>query len=363
MIKKLLIASIFIFTLQTFSKTVYTGETLDTYPVIEKLDLTDLAPGKQYRFYFKGVQHGMGQSWMVPLVVFKGQSEGPRFGLQAGVHGDELNGFSTLHKLFTKLDASKLKGSVIALLGANATGLLAHNRHWQIANDGAGMIDFNRIWPGKEKGDAAEVQVFKIWNHLWKDNVDLFIDLHTQSRGTAFPLFVYADYRHAKVRKMAELIGADQIKMDPGEKGTCELVFIEKNIPAITLEIGEPVIFQPQLAERAVQGILNIMADRGMIEGQPVLDPQIKTFVGNDMISVRAELGGLTDYFVKIGDDVKKDQPLGQQRNPFGDIVKTYLAPVDGKILSVGTDPLREPRGLIARILFKNPSPKCAKGC
>ena len=40
-----------------------------------------------------------------------------------------------------------------------------------------------------------------------------------------------------------------------------------------------------------------------------------------------------------------------------------YSAPADGKVLSVGTDAVREPRALLVRLLVVNPDPKCDKGC
>ena len=62
--------------------------------------------------------------------------------------------------------------------------------------------------------------------------------------------------------------------------------------------------------------------------------------------------------FVSLGDMVQKGQKIAVQKNVFGDILKTYVAPESGKVLSVGDDPLREPRGLLVRILFNNPSIK-----
>lgn len=43
------------------------------------------------------------------------------------------------------------------------------------------------------------------------------IDLHTQSRGTEYPMFIFADYRNPKVQVIAENLNAEQIKIDAGE--------------------------------------------------------------------------------------------------------------------------------------------------
>jgi hypothetical protein len=49
------------------------------------------------------------------------------------------------------------------------------------------------------------------------------VDLHTQSRGTDYPMYVFADYRNPKVQIIAENLNAEQIKIDPGA-GTANLL-------------------------------------------------------------------------------------------------------------------------------------------
>ena len=347
----------------TLAATVFTGDKVDGVPVISQLDVNDLPAGK-HRFMFLGAPNGIAQHWYVPVMVAKGVQRGPKLGMQAAVHGDELNGIRVIQQVFDQLDVSRLNGSVIAAVGANPSGMLANNRNWQIQTDGGAMIDFNRIWPGKEKGDTAEIQAWRLWNRLWQGNVDMFIDMHTQSRGTAYPLFIYADYRNPRVKEIAELIPADQIKADPGEKGSVETTFIENKIPAITLEIGQPKRYQPDLIERSVIGVHNIMTHYRMIDGPSgPTAKDVPAYIGNDMVSIRAETGGFTEILVKLGDMVSKGQEVAVQRNAFGDVLKRYTAPQAGKVLAVGDDPLREPRALLVRLLIQNKDPRCAKGC
>ncbi|WON75595.1 succinylglutamate desuccinylase/aspartoacylase family protein [Serratia sp. UGAL515B_01] len=344
--------------------TVYTGDKIDGNPVISKLDVDDLEAGKVYRFMFQGASNGIGQHWYVPVLVAKGAKTGPKLGLQAAIHGDELNGTRVIQQVFEKLDPTRLKGSVVGVVGANPSGMLANNRNWQLANDGGYMVDFNRIWPGKEKGNTAEQHAWLLWNNLWAGNAAMFVDMHTQSTGTEYPLFIYADYSNAQVKQMAELFPADQIKADPGEKGSVETTFVENKIPAITLEIGQPKLYQPELIARSLVGVNNLMIQQGMIEGElGATAKEQKTFVGNEMDSIRAEVGGFSEILVKVGDSVVKGQKVAIQRNAFGDTLREYTASHDGKVLAIGNDPLREPRALLVRILFNNPAPQCVNGC
>lgn len=362
--KVTLSAMLFMAVLNAQAATVYTGDKIDGNPVISKLDVEDLEAGKVHRFMFQGVSNAIGQHWYVPVIVAKGTQAGPKLGLQAAIHGDELNGTRVIQQVFETLDPTALKGSVVAAIGANPSGMLANNRNWQLQNDGGYVVDFNRVWPGKERGDAAEQHAWLLWNKLWAGNATLFVDMHTQSRGTEYPLFIYADYRNPQVKQMAELFPADQIKADPGEKGSVETTFVEHQIPAITLEIGKPKLYQPELIARSLTGVHNLMIQQGMIAGTlGATAKEQKSYVGNEMSSIRAEVGGFSEILVKVGDSVTKGQKVAIQRNAFGDILRTYTATQDGKVLAIGDDPLREPRALLVRILFNNPDPQCADGC
>ena len=76
------------------------------------------------------------------------------------------------------------------------------------------------------------------------------------------------------------------------------------------------------------------------------------SYVGNEMLSIRAKVGGYAEIFVQLGDEVCAEQIVAQQLNPFGDIICQYTSPVAGKVLSLGNGATREAGGLLVRILF-----------
>lgn len=343
--------------------TEYTGDKVQGVPVISMLDVGDLPYGK-HRFMFEGVETGTGQRWYVPIMVAKGAHDGKKVLLQAGVHGDELNGVRILQRAMELLDPAKMNGSVVAVIGPNRSGIERMARTWAIATDGGELIDYNRIHPGKESGNAAERQAWLMWNKVYKGNADLVIDYHTQSTGTAYPFFIYADYRNADAKTMAELFPADQIKKDAGELGSVETTFIENGIPAITVEVGKPRVYQQDMVDRGLQGALNVLAHYKVLEQKiGTTAHSHKTYIGNEMSSIRATTGGFAQILVKLGDDVKKGQKVALQRNAFGDVVAEYSASMDGKVLAVATDIVREPRALLVRILGQNPAENCVDGC
>ncbi|MDF0605035.1 succinylglutamate desuccinylase/aspartoacylase family protein [Neisseriaceae bacterium TC5R-5] len=344
--------------------TLYTGDKIDGVPVISQLDIKDLPAGKLHRFLFRGASNGIGQYFYLPVQVAKGSKPGSRLVLNSGNHGDEVNGIRAVQNIMASLNPEQLSGSVLAVTGSNPDAINRISREWATYNDGLSTSNFNRLFPGKENGTAPEQQAWLMWNKLWQGNADYVLDYHTQSSGTSFPFFIYADYRQPRIQQLAELFPADQIKKDPGEKGSTETTFVEANIPALTLELGTPRSLDADMIARAEEGTHNVMITLKMLEGKlGRTASSVNTYIGNDMVTIRAEQGGYADIFVKLGDKVEKGQLLAQQRNIFGDIIKKYNAPTAGKVLSVGTDAVREPRATLVRLLLQNPDPKCQLGC
>lgn len=362
--RKLSLAAALMLALTAQAATVLTGDRINGVDVISELDVQDLAPGKTYRFYFQGASDGIGQAQYVPVVVHKGAKEGKKLLLNSGNHGDEVTGIRAVQVAMNRIDPNRLSGTVIGISGSNPNAISRVQRNWSMTMDGVETSNFNRVFPGKADGNISEQHGFLMWNKLLKGNVDYALDLHTQSTGTAFPFFIYADYREPAIQRLAELFPADQIKKDPGEKGSFETAMVEAKIPAITLELGNPRIFDKEMVVRVNEGIQNVMIDLGMIEGRIGRTAQSsKAFIANDMKNIRASVGGYAEVFVKVGDMVKKGDKVAVQLNAFGDVIKEYTASADGKVLSVGTDAVREPRALLVRLLVINPDPKCEKGC
>ena len=121
-------------------------------------------------------------------------------------------------------------------------------------------------------------------------------------------------------------------------------------VPAMTLELGASKTFDPELTRRGLKGIRNILMDQNVIPGTPELAEE-NPFEGSEFVNVRATRGGFVEMLVALNEDVTADQPIAIQRNAFGARVATYYSPEAARVLSVATDPMREPGSLIARLL------------
>jgi predicted deacylase len=338
------------------------GDRVDGVGVITKLNVENLSAG-QHRFWFRVSDNNVGQGWYVPIIVLKGAQEGPRFLLTAGIHGDELNGVGVIHALVKSVDPQSLKGTIIAIPGLNTPGMINKARNLVTSNAGGDFSNLNRIMPGNLQGDSfAERYAGSLWDSIIEGQADFAIDLHTQSTGVAYPLYVFADFTVPEIKKMAELLGPDMIKIDKGDVGILETTLSQIGVPTVTFELGSSQVFDKAMIDRGLEGVLNVLKHKGMLAGAPS-PPAKPPIIGNQAINVRSDVGGFATVLVNLMDVVGKDQPIATIADAFGRPRATLVAPVSGHVVSIATDPLCEPGSMLVRILTTNPDPSCVDGC
>ncbi|MGF1852715.1 succinylglutamate desuccinylase/aspartoacylase family protein [Vibrio satsumensis] len=337
-------------------KTEYLGDVLQGRQVIGSLNVEDLPVG-EHQFWFQVTSDGLGQPKNMPVSVFKGSQDGPKLMITAGIHGDELNGVLAAQQIIRDLVGKTLKGSVTIVPTVNLSGLLNHSRDFVSSDPGSCPANLNRLFPGDAHGLAAERFVASLWDRLLKLNATFAVDLHTQTRGAVYPLYVFADYRIEQCLEMARLMQPDCVLNDPGDPGILETVWNRSGIPSITVEVGMGKLTQPEMIQRAVDGVLNMLSYYEMleVEGKDPLGtsqlPSMDWIEGNNVVSIRADIGGFVLPQVELLQSVEQDDLLAIQYDAFGNECRRYHAPSAGCVLSYNVDALREPGALVCRLL------------
>lgn len=335
----------------------FTGDRIDGTPVIATLDAASLPANTINRYWYRPADTAIGQGWYIPVIVIRGARPGPRLLLTAAIHGDELNGIAVIHRLAAEIDPATLSGTLVMLPGLNTPGLMQQAREFT-ATPGYADENLNRVMPGDAHGSAAQRYAARLWA-VMRANADFAVDLHTQSRGTAYVLYAFAST--PETLAMAQLLAPDIIKLDPGVKGTVENTLTPDGVPAVTLELGYPQVFDAPTIARGVAGIKRLMAAHAMLAPQPAAT--VTPFVANKLVDVTTPAGGFMTLNVALGSIVVADQRIASLADPFGRTIATITAPVAGHVNSIATNPLREPGDMVLRIAFHSDDPKCAMGC
>ena len=117
----------------------------------EELVVSSLKKGEVHRLQIHLTDNALGVPWRVPLIIIRGENKGPTLGITAALHGNELNGISTIFKLIEKIDPKKLSGNLVLVPISNVPGYLLNQRYF-IDN-----VDLNRIMPGKPQDRKSVV--------------------------------------------------------------------------------------------------------------------------------------------------------------------------------------------------------------
>lgn len=161
---------------------------------------------------------------------------------------------------------------------------------------------------------------------------------------------MFADTRDERVRRIAQALGPDMIKIDAGEPGSIETEMNARGVPAVTVELGSPGRFEADMVERGLNGVRAVMAAWNMTDAVPERTSPAP-FVGEAMAAVVTQHGGVAEVHVVVGAEVGEGDPVATMRDSFGRVVERAHAPVMGRVIAVATDPLREPGSVLVRIL------------
>ncbi|KAF8951468.1 hypothetical protein BGZ52_011567 [Haplosporangium bisporale] len=287
------------------------------FPVWDNLDLESLPSGRLTRLWVVLAEDAMSTPIRVPVIVAKGVRPGPVVGLTAALHGNELNGIPLTHRLvLQEIQCQALHGIVVAVPVANVPGYLAQQRGF---SDGT---DLNRLMPG----------IVRHFTHL--------IDLHTASKGRVNSLYVRANMQNPTTRHMARLQNPQIIVHNTSPDGSLRgAAMQEYNVPAITVEIGDPSRFQKRFVKSAILGVTNILSHLKMVEDEhEVQDYDPVVCAKSYWIFTKG--GGILNVLPDVNTWVRKGELIATLHNIFGQEEHRYFAPEDGIVVGKSVDPV-----------------------
>lgn len=268
----------------------------------------------------------------IPVYVFNGKKPGPTVLVQAGLHGDEVNGVELVRKMLAR-DAFKVKrGCIIVVPLLNVFGFL------NLSRDLHGK-DMNRSFPGSKTGSLASRIAYFHMKEI-AHNIDFGIDIHTGgAQRNNYPQIRYTPNSTVS-KKLAEIFNAPfQFPSNLIAKSFRKEA--EKHgVPIIVYEGGEALRLDKFAIRKGTEGILNILEHFEMIPKRKEKQKRTNTIELKTKKWIRAKIAGLFNSRIKNGALVKKGQILGYITDTYGETVTSVKAPFDGYIFAVNNFPI-----------------------
>ncbi len=297
----------------------------------EELKLSSLKRGEVHRLQIQLSDNSLGVPWRVPVIAVRGKNKGPVVGLTAALHGNELNGISTIFRLVEDIDPNKLSGTLVMVPISNVPGYLMNQRNF------SDNVDLNRIMPGRSYGSASGQYAHYFVNKIVK-NFDYLLDLHTASHGRVNSLYLRADIENEETRTLAYLQNPQIIVKKFDEEGTLRSWANEHGIPSITIEIGNPNAFQHTLVDETLEGIMNTFRHLKMIPGK-VEDMVTDAVICENSYWIYSKKGGIIDVLPRLADVIKKGQLIAKVYDVFGQVKEEIRADKSGIVIGKNVRP------------------------
>lgn len=314
---------------------------------VSEINLDSLPTNSSSRFWLKLTEDSFSKGYTVPVIVLKGKPNAPVIGLTAALHGNELNGIPVIQELVNKIDVQKLNGTIMAVPGINAVSIPNHKRRF------VDQKDLNRNFPGNPKGNRSEQYVWNISQKIIQ-KLEYLVDMHTASFGRINSLYTRADMTNDTIATMANAIDADIILHNKGKNPvfkthTMRAEAMKQGINAITIEYGNPQVYQPEIITRGVFGLLNLLNTLNIYKNKDFTTFK-KPIQCRKSYWIYTDKGGYLEVKVALTQIVEKGDLLAILKNPFGDIIKEYVAPEKGIIIGKSTNPVNMIGGRIVHI-------------
>ncbi len=302
--------------------------------IIKELHLPSFPKGVVSYRWLHIVSNGIGQPILVPIMVAKGEKDGPTVGLTAVVHGNELNGMSVIQRFFNSVELEKLSGTVVGIPVVNVPSLLVGERRF---TDGQ---DLNRIMPGKRNGNTSDVYAHRVVQRMIA-KFDYLLDLHTASFGRVNSYYIRADLSSKIAYDLARIQNPQIILNAPPADGTLRGAAADLGIQSITIEVGDPDRFQKGMIRSGLTGVFNTLSFLKMYTNEIKHDDE-EPVVCDKSYWIYTASGGVLQIHVGLVEEVKKGQLIATLRDVFGRTVEEYLAPENGIVIGKSVNPIAQ---------------------
>jgi predicted deacylase len=124
---------------------------------------------------------------------------------------------------------------------------------------------------------------------------------------------------------------------------------MELGIPAITVEIGNPGVFQKRFVKNALIGVTNIISSLRMIADDHSL-PDSQPVICDRSFWIFTTKGGILNVIPEVNTWVKKGEVIATVHSIFGELIEQYEAPEDSIVIGKEIDPVASAGTRIAHI-------------
>lgn len=275
-----------------------------------------------------------------------------RISVVTGIHGDELEGQYVCYELQRRIDLEKdkLKGIVDIYPAMNPLGIDSITRGIPAFD-----LDMNRLFPGNKDGNMTEYLAAGIIEDVKES--DCVVDIHASNIYlTEIPQIRINELHEDILVPLAKEANVDFIWVH-GASTVLESTFAHSlnsiGTPVLVVEMGVGMRLTKEYGNQMVEGILNLMKNLGIWEGEvgKIKKPMISRDP-DDVSYLNATASGLFVPDVKHGKRLAKGELIGKIVDPLcGKVLDEVRSPQAGLLFTIRDYPIVDEGSLMGRVL------------
>lgn len=286
------------------------------------------------------VPAGVDPATVVPVTVFHGAQPGPVLALTAGVHGYEYAPILAAQRLLSRVDATRLRGTVLLVRIAHVEAFLQR----AVYVNPFDRKNLNRVFPGRADGTQAERIAHALTTEVIRRS-DLHVELHGGDGAEWMEPFAgayggpLAAAQYAQSLTIARAFGLrnvvtyemkTQAQIDNGRSLNRQAVADGK--PTVLVEIGENGQRDETAIATLTAGVENLLATLRMTDRAPAALRADTRWFG-DSAEAEATVSGIFTPVATTGRAVKKGDLIGVVTDLAGVERERIVSPVDGYVM------------------------------
>lgn len=305
--------------------------------------ISDYAPGTKSRIHLVLNTLPSGEPLYCAVTLARGQKPGPICMVTGLVHGDEYEGPVAIQDVFAELDTDAMCGTYFGMPMVNGPAFAHGTREggWDHQN-------LARIFPGRADGFPTE-RIAHVFQEYLVGQADFLLEMH--AGGNLYACKELAGYQvqggpaGARLHEAAIAFGFDLVWGTESLPGRTLSAARIKGVPAIYVENRGEGRLRPAQRAAAVQGIRNILAFLGIVDGvYPTAEPAFSLHTlgeeaGHLQVNYPSPFSGLFVPAVDLWDRVGTGDVLGHIRHPDGTELAEIQAVETGRIMFLRTLP------------------------
>ena len=299
------------------------------------------SPGVKIHYTFLRLLTGSDLSRRrLPLMSAVSPQPGPVVWLTACSHGNEVGGIVVIQEVFKQLRRRLRCGAVYAFPLMNPVGFETVSRAITLSQE-----DLNRSFPGSPSGSLGERIAHRILTTILDTAPSLVLDLHNDwIRSIPYGIFdAHPGPAHAAAYDttfgLARQLGLCLVADAEPLSRSLSYNLLAHDIPALTLELGEPYIVNERNVACGVEVVWNMLSVLSMITpiAPPFRYPLPSAYSQGALLSYTdkpySSHSGIVRFLAKPGEVLSAGQPFAKILNTFGKHLETVRVSTDSLVL------------------------------